>query len=167
MWLISIMEALTRTVNIDGTGQYTSIQNAINASASGDTVLAYPGRYLENISIIQKSNVSVISLEATSGNPTYIESTIIDGQAISWGMWIRQNSQNIIIRGFSITNCKTGLGVSENSIATITNCNIYGNKARLGAGFGASSSTVSLSGVNIYDNYAYNSAGGIYIKRLS
>jgi hypothetical protein len=164
MWLISIMEALTRTVNIDGTGQYTSIQNAINASASGDTVLAYPGRYLENISIIQKSNVSVISLEATSGNPTYIESTIIDGQAISWGMWIRQNSQNIIIRGFSITNCKTGLGVSENSIATITNCNIYGNKARLGAGFGASSSTVSLSGVNIYDNYAYNSAGGIYIN---
>ena len=102
--LVSIVEALTRTVNIDGTGQYTSIQSAVNASASGDTVLVYPGRYLENISIIQKSNVSVISLEATSGNPTYIESTIIDGQAISWGIWIRQNSQDITIRGFSITN---------------------------------------------------------------
>ncbi len=120
--------ALTRIVDIDGTGQYTSIQAAINASASGDTVLVYPGRYFENISIIQKSNISVISLEATSGNPTYIESTIIDGQSISWGMWIRQNSQNITIRGFSITNCKNGLSVSSNAIVTIQNCNIFQNK---------------------------------------
>ncbi len=164
MWLISNVEALTRTVDIDGTGQYTSIQAAINASSPGDTVLIYPGRYLENITIIQKSNISVMSLEASSGNPMYIESTIIDGQAISGGMWIRQNSQNIKIRGFSITNCKTGLSVSENSMATITNCNIYGNKARLGAGFGAMSSTVYLSGVNIYDNYAYNAGGGLYIN---
>ncbi|MDP3114516.1 MAG: hypothetical protein Q8M98_07040 [Candidatus Cloacimonadaceae bacterium] len=71
--LVSIVEALTRTVNIDGTGQYTSIQAAINASSPGDTVLVYPGRYLENISIIQKSNISVISLEATSGNATIVE----------------------------------------------------------------------------------------------
>ena len=156
--------AVTRIVDIAGAGQYTSIQTAVNASSPGDTVLVYPGSYLENISIIQKSNISVISLEATSGNPTYIESTIIDGQAISGGIWIRQNSQNITIRGFSITNCKSGLGVSENSSATIKNCNIYGNKSRLGAGFGASSSTVYLSGVNIYDNYAYNSAGGLYIN---
>ena len=156
--------AVTRIVDITGAGQYTSIQTAINASSPGDIVLVYPGRYLENISINQKSNISVISLEASSGNPTYIESTIIDGRSISWGIWIRQNSQNITIRGFSITNCKTGLGVSENSIATITNCNIYENRARLGAGFGASSSTVYLSGVNIYDNYAYNSAGGLYIN---
>jgi len=156
--------AVTRIVDIAGAGQYTSIQTAVNASSPGDTVLVYPGSYLENISIIQKSNISVISLEATSGNPTYIESTIIDGQAISGGIWIRQNSQNITIRGFSITNCKSGLGVSENSSATIKNCNIYGNKSRLGAGFGASSSTVYLSGVNIYDNYAYNAGGGIYIN---
>ncbi|PKN77809.1 MAG: hypothetical protein CVU48_10340 [Candidatus Cloacimonetes bacterium HGW-Cloacimonetes-1] len=167
LWLIYNVEALTRTVNLDGTGQYTSIQTAINASASGDTVLVYPGRYLENISIIQKSNISVISLEATSGNPTYIGLTIIDGQAISWGMWIRQNSQNITIRGFSITNCKAGLGVSENSVATIRNCDIYGNKSYNSAGFGASSSSVYLSGVNIHDNYAYNMGGGVYINGIT
>ncbi len=156
--------ALTRIVDIDGTGQYTSIQAAINASASGDTVLVYPGRYFENISIIQKSNISVISLEATSGNPTYIESTIIDGQSISWGMWIRQNSQNITIRGFSITNCKNGLSVSSNAIVTIQNCNIFQNKGYNGAGVGVSFCTVYLSGVKIYNNDAYNMAGGLYIN---
>ena len=85
--------AVTRIVDINGAGQYTSIQTAINASSPGDIVLVYPGRYLENISINQKSNISVISLEASSGNPTYIESTIIDGRSISWGIWIRQNSR--------------------------------------------------------------------------
>ncbi|MCB5267011.1 MAG: hypothetical protein LHW46_02735, partial [Candidatus Cloacimonetes bacterium] len=167
MSLLPALEALTRIVDIDGAGQYTSIQAAINESAPGDTILVYPGRYLENISIIQKSNISVISLEATSGNPTFIRSTIIDGQAISWGMWIRQNSQNITIRGFSITNCKAGLGVSENSVATIRNCDIYGNKSYNSAGFGARSSTVYLSGVNIHDNYAYNMGGGVYINGIN
>jgi hypothetical protein len=153
--------ALTRIVDIEGSGQYTSIQTAVSASSPGDTVLVYPGRYLENVSIIS-NNISLISLEATTGNPAYIDSTIIDGRAVSWGIWVRQNSQNITIRGFTITNCRVGLAISDSS-ANVTNCNIFGNTGLNGAGFGVSFGTVQLSGVNIFDNCAYNMGGGMYI----
>jgi len=165
-WLLSMMSiglhAVTRIVDITGAGQYTSIQTAVSASSPGDTVLVYPGRYYENISI-QTSGISVISLEALTGDAEYVDSTIIDGGAISWGVWIRQNSQNITVRGFSITNCKNGLSVSSNAIVTIQNCNIFQNMGYNGAGVGASFCTVYLSGVKIYNNDAYNMGGGIYI----
>ena len=157
------MHAVTRTVDITGAGQYTNIQTAVSASSPGDTVLVYPGRYQENISI-QNNGISVISLEAITGNPVYIDSTIIDGQAISWGIWVRQNSQNITIRGFSITNCKNGLSVSSNAIVTIQNCKIFQNKGYNGAGLGVSFCTVYLSGVKIYNNDAYHMGGGVYIN---
>ena len=157
------LHAVTRIVDITGAGQYTSIQTAITASSQGDTILVYPGRYYENISI-QTSGISVISLEAITGDAEYVDSTIIDGGAISWGVWIRQNSQNITVRGFSITNCKNGLSVSSNAIVTIQNCNIFQNMGYNGAGVGASFCTVYLSGVKIYNNDAYNMGGGIYIN---
>ena len=76
------VHAVTRTVDITGAGQYTSIQAAITASSQEDTILVYPGRYYENISI-QTSGISVISLEALTGDTEYVDSTIIDGGAIS------------------------------------------------------------------------------------
>ena len=170
IWLLCVISisahAVTRTVSLDGSQQYTSIQAAVSASSPGDTVLVYPGRYLENISV-WVSGVSIISLEAVTGNPAYIDSTVIDGQAISWGIWVRQNSQNITIRGFSITNCVKGLSVSKNAIATITNCKIFGNEGYYGAGFGVSYGTAHLSGVEIYDNHAYFMGGGAYIYSVA
>ena len=118
---------------------------------------------MERISIIQRSNLCVISLEAVTGDPMYIETTIIDGQGIRWGIWVRNNSQNITIRGFSFTNCRgAGLSVSE-STTSITNCYIYGNSGTNGTGMGISYGTTHLSGVKIYDNYAYNMGGGMFI----
>jgi len=69
---------ITRTVSLDGTQQYTSIQAAVNASVNGDVVLVYPGRYEENIEFIDY-NISLVSLYATDPQQQYIENTIIDG----------------------------------------------------------------------------------------
>ena len=48
---LSIRAAITYTVKTDGSGDYTVIQTAIDASttANGDTVLVYPGTYTENM----------------------------------------------------------------------------------------------------------------------
>ena len=104
--LISIIaHAVTRTVSLDGSQQYTSIQTAVSASSPGDTVLAYPGRYLENISI-QVNGVTIVSLEAITGNPVYIDSTIIDGCRASRGILVNDNVRSINIRGFSVTDSR-------------------------------------------------------------
>ena len=57
--------AVSRIVDINEQDIY-SIQTAINAS-SRRYCSVYPGRYLENISINQKSNISVISLKHLQG----------------------------------------------------------------------------------------------------
>ncbi len=156
------LAATTRIVDINGTGQYTSIQTAVNACAPGDTVLVYPGRYYENL-IIQSNNVNIISLEADSGVIDYIDTTVIDGGLNAQGIRLSPNTQNCYIRGFSITNSKTAISLGENSTSMISNCNLYGNRSANGAGVNVFRCTTQFSGVAIHDNYAINQGGGMYI----
>jgi pectin methylesterase-like acyl-CoA thioesterase len=44
------------TVAVDGSGDYSRIQDAIHASTGGDTILVSPGVYQERISIARKSD---------------------------------------------------------------------------------------------------------------
>lgn len=157
------LHAVTRIVDITGAGQYTSIQTAVTASSAGDTVLVYPGRYMENVNI-SISNLTVVSLEYTSNDPSFIESTIIDGNLNASGIRINQNVQNINIRGFSITNSKSGIVLGQNSVSIITNCSLYGNASSYGGGINLFKGTTILSGVRIFNNYSYIMAGGIYIN---
>ncbi|MCB5259909.1 MAG: FlgD immunoglobulin-like domain containing protein [Candidatus Cloacimonadaceae bacterium] len=166
-WLLCMIgigiNAVTRTVDITGAGQYTSIQTAVSESSQGDTVLVYPGRYWENVNI-SVSNIAVVSLEYASNDPSYIESTIIDGSLIAPGIRINQNVQNVTIRGFSITNSRIGISLGQNSLSMLTNCSLFGNASSYGGGINLFKSTTVLSGVRIFDNYAYIMAGGIYIN---
>lgn len=72
----SLFFCTTRTVSLDGTQQYTSIQAAVNDSRHGDVVQVYPGCYEENIEFIDY-NISLVSLYATDPQQQYIENTII------------------------------------------------------------------------------------------
>ena len=76
--LVANLFAATLTVKTDGSGDYTSIQAAINASSNGDIVLVYAGTYTENINFGGK-NIVVGSLYLTTGTASYISSTIING----------------------------------------------------------------------------------------
>jgi len=119
-----------------------------NASASGDTVLVYPGRYYENITI-HVDNVNLISLEALTGNSAYIDSTTIDGNNLSYVVSVTLNRQNIQIRGFSITNgLGTGLSIWPSTVS-ITNCHIYHNTASSGGGIVIAGAAVTLSGETV------------------
>jgi len=71
-----IIFGVSRTVSLDGTQQYTSIQTAINSCNYGDVVIVYPGRYLENINLNGHS-IALASLFAQDPQQTYIDNTII------------------------------------------------------------------------------------------
>lgn len=70
--------ATTHTISLDGSADFTAIQDGIDASSNGDTVLVYPGTYYENITYNGK-NIKVASLYLTTQIDSFINATIIDG----------------------------------------------------------------------------------------
>ena len=130
------------TVRKDGSGNYSSIQSAIDASASSDTILVYDGTYMENIDFKGKA-ITVVSLNGP-------ENTTINGnQNGSCVKFISGETSATVLSGFTITN-GTGTIVSgiqrfgggiycyNGSQPTIHNCIITGNSAVAGSGGGIS-----------------------------
>ncbi len=93
-----LVMSVTLTVKQDGTGDHTLIQEAITASADGDTVLVYPGRYYENVRFNGK-NITLASLEILTGERNYIYSTIIDGNQSGTAVTVMDDESDIHIQG--------------------------------------------------------------------
>lgn len=74
-------------------GQYATIQAAVNASGTGDTVLVDPGIYYENVHI-QASTIRLLS----AAGP---EATILDG---AWRGSVLTVTSNSTVEGFTIRN---------------------------------------------------------------
>jgi hypothetical protein len=175
----SLLLAETIEIKQDGTGNFTTIQEGIDASADTDTVLVYPGIYYENI-IYNGKNITVASLELTTGNAAYIDSTIIDGSQQNSCVRVINQETSAKIQGFTITNGKgtpnnyeVGGGIlvegpyADPVYFDIENCIITENYASGGAGIYLENGIINLSGTSIRNNYAYSCAGGIYIYDCS
>jgi len=167
--------AVILAVAPDGSQPFSEIQTAIDASAHGDTVLVYPGRYIENLRFHGK-NITLASLELLSGDRDHIHSTIIDGNQNGSVIRVNENESIVQIRGFTITNgsgslnnsgtSRYGGGVNLGNLSgskqvSLINCIVTGNKADSGGGISGSGMTMHLSGVSIHSNTA-SSGGGIW-----
>ena len=113
-----------KTFNVDasGNGDYSTIQDALDGSINGDTLLVAPGIYNETLSF---GGISC-NLNATGG----AENTIIDagGNGRVIDMMGGGNSQ---ITGFTIMNglASSGSAMRINGSPSITNCIIKDNVA--------------------------------------
>ncbi|MDP8210084.1 MAG: choice-of-anchor Q domain-containing protein, partial [Candidatus Stygibacter australis] len=174
--LIGILQGTTIIVDIEGTGDYTSIQEGVDASVNGDTVLVYPGRYYENVDY-NNHTIALGSLNLTTGERHYIRETIIDGNLEDSCIIVkRAEGEGTLLCGFTITNGSGhymtiasgdggGIFVYGNYGARleVKNCIIEYNKANRGGGgiFLSYGAYIYLSGTTIRFNYAYGAAGGI------
>jgi len=136
-----------------GKGNFSSIQEAINSSKSGDTIYIYSGIYYEKNITIDKNKISLVgeNLDKTiidgfghendkcnavmnvfSNNTNLKGFTIKNGY---FGIFIKGNKnniENIVISdtGRNITNCTTnsyGLALSNSENNTISNISFYNN----------------------------------------
>lgn len=164
-WLDSIIWDIKQ----DGTGNFTTIQEGINASADADTVLVYPGTYYENL-IMTEKNITLASLEITTGNPQYITSTIIDGQRQESCIFLHDVDDEVLIQGFTIQNGygsyltgNDGGGIQAVYIETglIKNCYLRQNIGLKGGAFYTALANLTFSGLRITDNSA-SLGGGAY-----
>jgi hypothetical protein len=181
--LLNQVYAIILSVSGDGTQDYVYIQEAIAQSCAGDTVLVYPGRYIENLSMMGK-NITLASLELTTGNPEYKHSTIIDGNQSGSVIIIQNGESELTIRGFTITNgsgwphpnpnmnislgggIQIG-GLSGNRNVNLVNNVICKNSSFDGGGLFISTANVFLSGTSIFENIAHAGGGLIFENNIT
>ncbi|MCD4725354.1 MAG: DUF1565 domain-containing protein [Bacteroidales bacterium] len=169
--LLSTAQSLI-TVKQDGTGDYTTIQEGVDAASDGDTVLVWPGTYFENVKLDNK-NIILGSLVLTTGNQAYTHQTIVNGYQNGSCLEIRNCISKCEIHGFELTNGSgtshgfiSGGGVFiKKSIVDIFSCIIHNNIVE---GYGGGmyinrDSDVFLSNTTIKENQSYDYGGGILI----
>ena len=153
-------------VNWDGTGDYLTIQEALDASTNGDSIVVYPsdgspnGAYVENI-IFPIWPVTLTSTDPL--DPAVVAATIIDGD--DYGIVVTFGSHTTlssVMDGFTIQN---GFGIEGGGIycdygsPTIRHCTITSNNASYGGGILLLSSNAAIEYCTISNNNADEGAG--------
>jgi hypothetical protein len=169
------------TVQQDGSGDFTTINGAVNSTVvhDGDEIEVYPGVYNENISI--SKNIHLYSLYKTTNNVSYISNTIITGNQIVFT--VGEFLDDCSINGFTIREADIGIKTTNSNLEIVnvimhdlseSAIDIEGDSANgycvyiqkseifdCGDGIYVESiSSLSFSDINIHNNN-----NGIYIQR--
>lgn len=104
-------------------GDCPTIQQGIDASFDGDTVLVKPGEYVENVSIFQK-DIVLASHFLTTGDTSFISSTIINGDSAGIVIDLREIDGFAIVTGFTIKNGRVQYFFGGGGIRCLTSANI-------------------------------------------
>jgi predicted outer membrane repeat protein len=167
----------------DGDNDFATIQAAIDAASSGDTIYVAAGTYNENITL--KDGVGVLGAGA---NVTTIDggdsgtvvtangvgsATILDGFTITHGsaengggMYNNGSSPTVIgctFSGNSASDRGGGICNAHSSSPAVTGCTFFGNTASYGGGmWNAHYSSPAVTGCTFSGNTAANRGGGMY-----
>ena len=168
---VQVIAPVTSAVIINIPDDYPTIQQGINVSTDGDTVLVQPGMYVENINF-NGHNIVLGSLFLTTGDTDYISSTIINSNGYGYGgvVTFQYGEDNrSCITGFTIQGGRSyiglGGGISCSNSSPIIKNNIITNNWSFAAGGGIHSSSggnPTIEGNIIANNGASSGAFGGY-----
>ena len=153
-------------------GDYPTIQQGIDACSDGDTVLVQPGTYVENINF-NGHNIVLGSMFLTTGDNSYISTTVIDGNGSGSVVTFENGEDNaVVITGFTIQNgfSMEGGGIyCLSSDPTIRYNIISGNSSESdGGGIYCDDSDPVIFRNTISGNSNYEgTGGGIYCRNNS
>ncbi len=170
--VLMVIPASPSTINIPA--DYPTIQEGVNAAGNDDTVLVQPGTYVENL-FLDEQTVVLASLFLTTGDTSYIEQTIIDGNASGTVVTFHyQNHHNRVshLIGFTIQNgyaqfdqYQFGGGICCQYSNPIIDHNIITNNHSDWAGGGILCWTGAgpvISNNRIFNNIADDEGGGLW-----
>ncbi|MEA2096433.1 MAG: PKD domain-containing protein [Candidatus Cloacimonadota bacterium] len=154
---------------------YSQIQQGIDVSAEGDTILVQPGTYYENINY-NGHNIVVASMFLTTQDSSYIEQTIIDGSQNGRVVTFEDNENSTtVLTGFTIRNGyasgstypdNRGGGISiDSSSPTLNNLIVTNNQAVNAGGISFwNNANAMLYRITVVNNFSYNNSGGIHFS---
>jgi parallel beta-helix repeat protein len=169
------------TVDINGGGDFTSIQQGIVAAAPGDTVLVAPGNYVEIVDFLGK-DITVASHFLLTQDTSFISQTVIDGNHINHRLvrFTGGETHNARLVGFTIKNAyygwapampsdPEGLGIYVLNSSPVIEYNrvvgnIYGYEYLDGGGVVLDNSSAILSNNLIRANNNAYTGAGVYIR---
>ena len=173
--------ATAATLNVPSAA-YPTIQSAVNAAASGDTVLLADGTYTGpgNVDVI------IVGTGITVQSQNGAAKTIIDCGGYQSGDdsgnhrgFLLGSGSSATLSGLTITNGyesdhQGGFGgggavsLFTNAALTLNGCVVADNYADDGGGFySVSSSTLTLSGCAVTYNRSYNEGGGLNVDSVT
>ncbi|MDG2424232.1 MAG: GC-type dockerin domain-anchored protein, partial [Phycisphaerales bacterium] len=190
--VVSAVCPVTLTVALDGSGDFTSIKDAVTASSSGDLIMVMPGTYLETDITGQGKAITIEGSLADDGSLA----TIVDAQeqgrvfrffegegsdtvlrnlvitngfsSLDDGGGIRCNGTSPVIEGCLISNNTCSGGVDGGGAVALggspyfLNCTFEGNSAEQGGGLGCFESAEPYISGCIFRNNQALEGGGVY-----
>jgi hypothetical protein len=165
LFLASTAAAATITVDDSGGKDYTTIQPAINASVSGDSVIVFDGTYTGAAN--RALDFGGRNIVLTSKHGTY--NTAIDCEGVDRAfVFAGGEDTTAIVSGFTITNGHAdGYGgavyCSFGSTPTIQNCVFQTNSANYGGAVDCHSSAAIIRECQFIGNTAAFFAGAVQI----
>jgi hypothetical protein len=165
---------------------FAKIQDAINSSVDGDTIIVAPGTYFENVNFRGK-NILLTSNYLFDEDVSFINTTVIDGSnpqypdTASVVLFLNEENNSAILQGFTITGGKgsilfdpeknyfvrTGGGINiyrssptiRHNIISFNEANNTGGIHWGGGGISAQNSGAIVSNNIIYNNDAPDGGG--------
>ena len=145
---------------------YDTIQMAIDAANSGETVLVSSGTYSGAGNVSLDFNGKMITVKSTHG----ADSCVIDCEDYGRGFYFHNNETNqAVIQGFTIQNAGNRGIYCINSSPTIRACRFINNYGSSGGGMYCSNSDVIIEDCTFSQNqaaYAY-CGGGIHFNNCN
>ena len=136
---------------IDIPDDYPTIQQGIDVSIDGDTVLVAEGQYYERINIYGK-NILLTSEFMIDGDTLHIQNTIIDADTLVLGV---ADTGSVVCFGNGVdSTCVLNGFTVQNGIGTI-----YWNNLRRGGGIYCEGSDPIISNNIVTNNIAFPGAG--------
>jgi hypothetical protein len=133
--LSSAAGAATWYVEKDGSGDFTTIQPAIDAAAPGDTIQIGPGRYTEyapydfgalteeTCVVVDKPNLTIRGVDRDAviiGPETYEWSSGFEPNGVQSAAW----APGLVLESLTVQNLPNGIGLGAS--ATVRDCTIIG-----------------------------------------
>jgi hypothetical protein len=157
--------ASTIIVDINGGGQFRSIQGGIDAASANDTVKVWPGTYFEQVTLNKNITLMGSGYETTiitgSNNPTI---TVSSGR-LQWFQITSLTGVGISLSGGTVRNCvirgSASHGIySTSGSSSVLNCVLVNNG---GNGISAcSNGTISVTNCISWSNTGYGFTDGNY-----